>query len=115
MKKYSKTRAQDPDDIGPHPDLRRAAKAVCDLAAEQGSVGARDAHDAWRWPLVSLGWKQGPELDREAKLHPNLCAFDALPEEQQPHALLYLAMAEAFNAEQDSDHGKISEPIEVKG
>ena len=90
-------------------DLERAAAEVRRLYRERGWIGPREAHDAWRWPLVALGWTQG-ELDEAAKTHPLMCSFDQLSTEDQTHALLGL---EASNAESD-DRDRTLERIEVK-
>lgn len=84
-----------------HPQLLKAAQAVRNLAKEQGTITARDAHDAWRWALVSCGshpWKYGEQFDEAARTHPQLVAFDKLPADQQEHALGFL---EDDDAEQD--------------
>jgi hypothetical protein len=86
--------------------LVKAEQSVRDLAAEAGSISARDAHEAWRWVLISCSknpWRQGP-LDFANRTHPLLCAFNALPEDQRGHALAYL---ENENAQQDNRHRPI--------
>jgi hypothetical protein len=86
-------------------ELKFAARAVRSLAAEQGgTISAREAHDAWRWALVSRGWKVGDE--GKSRQHPNLVAFDALPDHLREHALAYL---EEDDAEQDDSFGDTEE------
>jgi hypothetical protein len=91
-------------------DLRDAAEAVRTLASEKGSISAREAHDAWRWVLVSRGWKAGEMVDCRIGTHPNLVSFDALPVNDREHALEFL------NAEQDdSDWDGESDFSPIKG
>jgi hypothetical protein len=91
-------------------DLRDAAEAVRTLASEKGSISAREAHDAWRWVLVSRGWKAGETVDCRTGKHPNLVGFDALPVNDREHAL------ELLNAvENDSDQSDESDFSPIKG
>jgi hypothetical protein len=73
-----------------NPFLAFAAQSVRELAkAQGGAISARDAHEAWRWSLVSRGWKAG-DLDPAGKTHPLLVAFDTLPIADTGHALAFL-------------------------
>lgn len=53
-------------------------------------------HSSWMMERFDQGWKLGPELDREAKIHPNLVPYDQLPEAQQRKDALFLAVVEAI-------------------
>jgi hypothetical protein len=87
-------------------ELKFAARAVRNLAAEQGgTISAREAHDAWRWALVSRGWKPG-DGGAKARQCANLVAFDKLPEALRGHALEYLG---EDDAEQDDSLGDTEE------
>lgn len=84
--------------IDDHQHMVLAARAVRNLAREQkGRLNARDAHETWRWALVSRGWKPGA-VDAAAKTHPFMVAFDQLPAEKASHALSY---SEGWDAEPD--------------
>lgn len=46
-------------------------------------AGDEAMHEQWCRARFADGWIYGPQLDRLAKIHPNLVPFDQLPEEQQ--------------------------------
>lgn len=68
-------------------ELETAAKAVAIAASENPTLSARAAHDTWRFVLCSFGWTHG-SFDLNNRTHPNLVAFDNLPEGQAAHALI---------------------------
>lgn len=88
-------------------DLRDAAEAVRGLASEKGHISAREAHDAWRWVLVSRGWKAGEPGPGK---HPNLVGFDELPVNDREHALAYLE-DDAEQDDSDWDDGDFGNAI----
>jgi hypothetical protein len=96
-----------------HPRIAKAEQAVRDLAKEKGTISAREAHDAWRWVLVSCSsepWRQG-DFDVAARIHPLLCAFDALPEDKREHALAYLEVDDAEQNDRDRGAGESIEAV----
>src|SRR5688572_13438581 len=98
-------------DVHVHPRIAKAEQAVRDLVKEKGTISAREAHDAWRWVLVSCSsepWKQG-NFDVATQTHPLLCAFDALPEDKREHALAYL---EEVHAQQNDSNPSAGESVE---
>jgi hypothetical protein len=95
------------------PRIAKAEQAVRELAKEKGTISAREAHDAWRWVLVSCSsqpWKQG-DFDVNARTHPLLCAFDALPEDKREHALAYLEGDDAEQNDRDRGVGESTEAV----
>ena len=48
-------------------------------------------HDAWVTFLSARGWRQGPR-DDAARTHPNLAAWDDLPEEQRDKDRVFLGI-----------------------
>ena len=91
--------------------LETAAVDVRKLAAEQnGRISAEDAHNAWRWVLVTYGWTQGDD-GTENKQHPLLTSFSQLPDDRREHALQYLVEEKSAtgnprgkNAKQNDSH-----------
>lgn len=53
-------------------------------------------HDAWMIERISQGWKYGPVLDREAKIHPNLIPYDQLPVAQKVKDQLFMSIVYAL-------------------
>lgn len=71
---------------------------------ESSRVGVRGAlagnspeesHRGWMLERLGQGWKYGPVLDREAKVHPNLVSYDQLPMAQQRKDALFLGIVQA--------------------
>ena len=58
----------------------------------------RELHTAWAESRIEAGWVYGPVLDRAAKRHPCLVAYDKLPEAQRAKDRLIRAVATAFVA-----------------
>lgn len=59
--------------------------AVNGVAFHRANPGAGDSasHDNWMAEKVADGWVFGPVKDPEAKTHPCIVPFEALPPEQQ--------------------------------
>jgi len=75
-----------------HPDLREAAfEGVRRVRRVGASLSPRDHHDAWVTFLSARGWRQGPR-DDAARTHPNLAAWDDLPEEQRDKDRVFLGI-----------------------
>jgi hypothetical protein len=51
-----------------------------------------ESHANWMRDRLNAGWRRGPVLDREAKVHPNLVPYDELPETQQRKDALFLGI-----------------------
>lgn len=71
---------------------------------ESSRVGVRSAlagatleksHASWTRERLNAGWKYGPVLDREAKIHPCLVPYDQLPEAQQRKDALFVGIVQA--------------------
>ena len=53
------------------------------LHTENQNAGAQASHESWMAQKLAEGWEYGPTKDPEAKRHPCIVSFDALPVEQQ--------------------------------
>jgi hypothetical protein len=53
-------------------------------------------HDAWTADKLADGWVYGPVKDADAKTHPCLVPYDALPVEQRIKDYLFVAVVAAF-------------------
>jgi len=60
--------------------------------AEQAAHDPAEQHQWWYEDRSREGWKWGAREDEEAKRHPNMVPFAALPPEQQLKDILYLAI-----------------------
>lgn len=57
---------------------------------------AERLHQIWHDAEVALGWRWGPVLDNEAKCHPYVVRWHALPEPQRAKVRLFKAIANAL-------------------
>jgi len=57
---------------------------------------ARDQHDNWMESKLRAGWKYGEIKDADAKTHPCLLPYNALPEEQKRKDVLFGRIVQAF-------------------
>lgn len=57
-----------------------------------------DAHASWMAEKLADGWTYGEKKDADAKTHPCLVPFDALPVEQRVKDALFLSVVSAFRA-----------------
>ena len=62
-------------------------------------AGDDGQHKAWMDHKLLDGWRYGETLDRQGKRHPNLVAFEDLPEEQQRKDRLFRAVVLALLGE----------------
>lgn len=54
------------------------------------------SHRGWMDHKLAEGWRYGPIKDAQAKTHPCLISYDALPEEQRRKDELFLAIVRAL-------------------
>ena len=62
-------------------------------------TSAEAAHDSWWLEYERMGWRYGPVRDTEAKTHPDMVPFDALPKAERDKDEIFLrlcAVAEAI-------------------
>ena len=57
---------------------------------------SEELHESWCRYKEDHGWKYGPVQNAEAKTHPNLVAYDQLPESQKLKDALFKAIVEVF-------------------
>ncbi len=74
-------------------EVEAARHAVAVAVSENPALSAKAAHDTWRFVLCSFGWTHGA-FDLGNRTHPNLVAFDNLPEGQASHALILIQPGE---------------------
>lgn len=61
-----------------------------------GSITPEQMHDKWLEYKLRDGWRYGEKKDAEAKTHPCLLPFNALPEEEQVKDSLFIALVSVF-------------------
>jgi len=66
------------------------------LHTENPNAGAQASHGSWMAQKLAEGWEHGPTKDPEAKRHPCIVPFDALPVEQQAKDHLFHAVVHAL-------------------
>lgn len=79
------------------PDWMREATldgVVFRLRAPHASLAAQ--HDRWTAHMAADGWKPGPVKDAEAKTHPMMTPYDALPEAEKRKDALFAAVVDAL-------------------
>lgn len=66
------------------------------FALDNPSAPASAQHDAWLSDKVADGWKWGPVKDADAKQHPCMVDYAALPVEQRIKDHLFKGVVRAF-------------------
>jgi len=64
-------------------------------AVLEGST-PKESHQNWMKERLYQGWKFGPVLDRERKVHPNLIPYDELPVNQKIKDHLFVNIVKAL-------------------
>ena len=68
------------------------------LHTENPNAGAQASHESWMSQKLTEGWEYGPTKDPEAKRHPCIVPFDALPVEQQAKDYLFRGVVHAVSS-----------------
>ena len=68
------------------------------LHTENPNAGAQASHESWMSQKLAEGWEYGPTKDPEAKRHPCIVPFDALPAEQQAKDHLFRGVVHAVSS-----------------
>ena len=63
---------------------------------ENPIAGPSASHDSWMKEKVDSGWIYGDVKDADAKTHPCIVPFDALPPEQQAKDYVFRAVVHAL-------------------
>ncbi len=72
------------------PQWQRESAVVGVLGILSGAIRSpEESHESWSAQKIADGWKWGPFKDPEAKEHPCLVAYDALPPEQRVKDALF--------------------------
>jgi hypothetical protein len=53
-----------------------------------------ELHDDWVRAYEEMGWRYGPERDRDAKTHPDMVPFDELERREQDKDAVFVALCE---------------------
>jgi hypothetical protein len=69
-----------------------------DLHVEHPEAGPQASHASWMAQKLAEGWEYGPVKDPEAKRHPCIVPFDALPVEQQAKDFIFRAVVLALES-----------------
>lgn len=75
---------------------RDSAMLGVKLHTENPNAGAQASHESWMAQKLAEGWEYGPTKDPEAKRHPCIVPFDALPVEQQAKDYLFRGVVRAL-------------------
>jgi len=62
-------------------DMARAAEVLGDVV----EAIARVNHDVWAAKRIAEGWRYGPKRDDDARLHPDLLAYEHLSEGEKAY------------------------------
>ena len=66
------------------------------LHANNPEAGPQASHESWMAQKLAEGWEYGPTKDPEAKRHPCIVPFDALPVEQQAKDFIFRAVVHSM-------------------
>lgn len=75
---------------------RDSAMLGVKLHTDNPSASAAASHESWMAQKVADGWKWGAVKDPEAKTHPCIVPFDALPATQQAKDFIFRAVVHAL-------------------
>ena len=79
------------------PEWQRASALLgVKLHTEKPDAGPQASHESWMAQKVADGWTHGEVKDVEAKTHPCLVPFSALPVEQQAKDFIFRAVVHAL-------------------
>ena len=75
---------------------RDSAMLSVTLHTATPNAGAQASHESWMAQKLAEGWEYGSKKDPEAKRHPCIVPFDALPVEQQAKDYLFRGVVHAL-------------------
>lgn len=75
---------------------RDSAMLGVKLHANNPEAGPQASHDSWMAQKLAEGWEYGPTKDPEAKRHPCIVPFAALPVEQQAKDFIFRAVVHSM-------------------
>lgn len=75
---------------------RAAMTGAVDWVVANPDATPADQHARWMQSRIDDGWKYGPVVDLENKIHPNLVPFEELPENQRVKDVLFRAVVANF-------------------
>lgn len=83
--------------LPPWPDLAESYRESSRSGVRGALAGMtpEQLHSSWMLERRNQGWVYGPVLDREQKIHPNLIAYDKLPEAQRRKDALFMGIVDA--------------------
>lgn len=61
---------------------------------EMRSKSPEELHGSWMQSYISMGWKYGPDYDRENKIHPDLVPYAELGQLEQDKDAVFVALCE---------------------
>jgi hypothetical protein len=61
---------------------------------EGRSRSPEELHGGWMQAYIEMGWKYGPEYDREKKIHPDLVPYAELGQLEQDKDAVFIALCE---------------------
>lgn len=78
------------------------------LSSGKATVSPENSHESWRAWKIEHGWIYGETKDEQLKTHPNLMAYEELPEEQRAKDKLFTSIVDALKGllEQEIQNGK---------
>lgn len=78
---------------------RNSARAGVEFHLANPDASPSASHEAWLNTKLAEGWRYGEEKDAEAKTHPCMVPFDALPLTQQAKDFLFRAVVHALRVQ----------------
>jgi hypothetical protein len=61
---------------------------------ENRSMSPEELHGGWMQAYIAMGWKYGPEYNRENKIHPDLVPYSQLNKLEQDKDSVFVALCE---------------------
>jgi len=69
-------------------------KVIERQCGEQRSRSPEELHGSWMQSYFLMGWKYGPEYDRENKIHPDLVPYADLGQLERDKDAVFIALCE---------------------
>lgn len=84
----------DPWDEREEPFKEQFCKVIERQCSDQRSCSPEELHGSWMQAYFEMGWKYGPEYNREEKTHPDLVSYASLGQLERDKDAVFVALCE---------------------
>lgn len=76
------------------PFKRQFLDVISMMCGPDRKTSPEELHNDWWEAYKQMGWRYGPERDREAKTHPDMVPFAQLEQREQDKDAVFIALCE---------------------